>query len=270
MIKKVLARLGLDKKEIKVYLQLLKNGASRASTIAGQLKLPRTTVQNILLRLEEVGLTTKHSQKNVHIFTPVHPDDLAKIIEVRKRKTIKEFDDLIKDINDSKKEILSVLGSAKRIPRVRFYKGEEAARKLFFDTLSSKTEVKGILNYDSLYHSLKDVNDEYVAEREKTNVKKRSMILDTPLARKEQRTGVYSPKSYKGSKWIDPQKYHFTAEVNIYDGKVSYLTYADKEYVGVLIEDRQIYEMQEALWRMIWDSLPENDGEITVKKSEKN
>ena len=56
---KVLSQLGLAENESQVYLKLLQAGKAPASVLAYQLKLPRTTVQNILLRLETEEVVKK-------------------------------------------------------------------------------------------------------------------------------------------------------------------------------------------------------------------
>ena len=95
-----------------------------------------------------------------------------------------------------------------------------------------------------------------MAAREKTNATKRSLLLETPFAHKIYESGAYSPKSHKGYKWLPSEKYFFAIEMNIYDGKVSYLTYAENDLVGVIIENDHIYQMHDALWDMLWDILP--------------
>ena len=68
MITTILKKLDLTEKEIEVYLELLKIGLSRASVIAYKIAEPRTTVQSILLKLEEKNLVTKFLDKNTYIF----------------------------------------------------------------------------------------------------------------------------------------------------------------------------------------------------------
>lgn len=94
-----------------------------------------------------------------------------------------------------------------------------------------------------------------MAEREKTSIKKRSLLLDTPFARKIYESGTYSPKSHAGYKWIDAKHYPFDIEMNIYDGKISYLTYVENDLIGVIIENQTIYRMHDSIWNLLWDSL---------------
>ena len=87
-------------------------------------------------------------------------------------------------------------------------------------------------------------------------VTKRSLLLDTPFARQVYESGNYSTKSHKGYKWINNALYPFALEMNIYDGKVSYITYVENDFVGVIIENEHIYRMHDSMWLMAWDLLP--------------
>lgn len=257
MIQDILTEIGLDKKEIKVFLKLLQVASSRASTLAYQVGLPRTTVQNILLRLENEQIVTKSIEKNVHIYSPVHPENLIHVIEMKKRKVDARYIRMIDDLKTITPQLLGMMKEGKNIPRVRFFQGRDAVRQVLFDTLSSKTELKDFANIDAMFQYAQDINDEYVAEREKTSITKRSLLLDTPFARKVYESGEYSSKSHKGYKWIQSELYPFALELNIYDGKVSYITYVEDEFVGVIIENEYIYQMHDSMWNFIWDHLPE-------------
>lgn len=256
MINRILSEMGLDEKEVQVYLKLLQLGPNRASTVAYQIDSPRTTVQNILLRLEGEKIVTKSIDKNVHIFSPIHPENLVQILEMQKRKNNSRYERIIDDLKKSVPELMGLMKSNKSIPGVKFYQGIQGVREVLFDTLNSKTEIKDFANVDAMFEHVKVINDEYVSEREKTKLKKRSLILDTIFARELYKDGKYSPKTHKGHKFINRELYPFCIEMNIYDGKISYLTYVEDEFVGVIIENEHIYQMHDSMWNLIWDLLP--------------
>lgn len=257
MLSRTLAHLNLDPKEIEIYLQLLKLGVSRASIIARHTKLPRTTAQNILMRLEKEGIVTKQIEKNVYLFSPVHPENLSKVLEVKKRETASQYDKQIEELKKVTPQLVSMMQSSQSLPNVSFYRGKDAIRKVLFDTLTSKTELKDFANIDAMFEHVQKINDEYVAEREGTKITKRSLLLDTPFAREIYERGTYSSKSHKGYKWINQELYPFALEMNIYDGKVSYITYVKNDFVGVIIENDHIYQLHDSLWNLIWNMLPE-------------
>src|SRR3989338_2446517 len=98
MIQDALRKLDLDDKEIALYLRLLQLGPNRASTLAYQLGLPRTTVQNILNRLEKEDIVYVSYEKNVNVYTPTYPSELIELLEVRKRRMSLEFTQTEKDL----------------------------------------------------------------------------------------------------------------------------------------------------------------------------
>ncbi len=256
MITHTLSEIGLDKKEAEIYLKLLRSGPQRASVLAYHMNFPRSTVQNILLRLENMNVVTKILDKNVYIYQSVHPDHFEHIVEMKKRHTNSKYDRLIDDLKKVNPQLVSMMGSDRRLPNVQFFQGKKAVRKVLFDSLTSKTELKDFANVDAMFEHVQDINNEYVAARERTNITKRSLLLDTPFARKVYEAGSYSSKSHRGYKWIDKELYPFTIEMNIYDGKVSYLTYVEDDFVGVIIENEYIYKMHDSMWNLVWDMLP--------------
>ncbi len=255
MLNSVLKKLGLDDKEIATYLMLLKMGPQPASVIARQLRIPRTTTQHLLTQLENLQLTTIALSKNTRIYAAVHPDSLSQLVEVKKRSTVARYDQTIEELKKVAPQLLGLMHSTKVIPGVKFFQGREGVRAVLFDTLTSKTSLKGYANIDAMFEHVKDINDEYVAARELTTITKRGLLLDTPFAREVHKLGVYSPKSYVDYKWINRELYPFALEMNIYDNRVSYITYVKNDFVGVIIENEHIYKMHDSMWNLIWDLL---------------
>ncbi len=256
MTPEVFKKLGLDKKEAAIYYQLLKLGPNRASTIAYQISLPRTTVQNILIRLEKENIVSKTLQQNVYVFAATDPNNLVRQLEMKKRHMTSKIDSTIEELKKEMPALLHMMQFKKTIPSVTFFQGREGVRKVLFDTLTSATEIKGYANVDAMFQHVKDINDEYVGEREKTEIKKRSLLLDTPFARKIAEGGAYSPKTHVAHKWISSKLYPFALEMNIYDQKVSYITYVEDDFVGIIIENQHIYSMHDSMWNLVWDILP--------------
>ena len=261
MLLETLKKIGLDDKEVAVYLRLTQAGEMRASTLAYQMAQPRTSIQNILLRLEQEEMVHKRFDKNTALYTAVSPEELFLNLESRYVRQASEANKNLGALKKILPELESMMRSNKHLPGVKFFRGIEGVRKVLFDTLTSKTELKDFANIDAMFEHVKEVNDEYVAAREKLvastapHLTKRSLLLETPFAHKVYESGTYSPKSHKGYKWL-PHKNFFSIEMNIYDGKISYLTYVENDLIGVIIENHHIYQMHNALWDMLWDTLP--------------
>lgn len=256
MVKAVLKQFGLNDKEIEVYLELIKQGDARASVLGYRLNQPRSTVQNILRKLEEEDLLTKHQHGNTYIYSARHPEELTTIADQKKWAAAKKYDKLKDDLEEVYPDLLNLMNLNHSVPNVRVFRGREAAHKILFDTLESKTELKDYANIDNMFKYVQDINDEYVTAREKTDIKKRSILLDTPFARKVYESGKYSCSSHAGYKWISQDLYPFALEMNIYDGKVSYITYVENDFTGVIIQNQHIYQMHNSMWQALWDLLP--------------
>ncbi len=262
MLLETLKKFGLDDKEIAVYIRLTQAGELRASSLAYQMAQPRTSVQNILLRLEQEEMVHKRFEKNTALYTAVSPKELFLNLESRYVRQQNESKKNLGALQKILPELESMMRGNKHLPGVKFFRGIEGVRKVLFDTLTSKTELKDFANIDAMFEHVREVNDEYVAAREKLvastkpHLTKRSLLLETPFAHKVYESGAYSPKSHKGYKWLPSEKYFFSIEMNIYDGKVSYLTYVENDLIGVIIENHHIYQMHSALWDMLWDMLP--------------
>lgn len=60
----------------------------------------------------------------------------------------------------------------------------------------------------------------------------------------------------RASKLIDPKRYPFSVEINIYGhSKISLMD--PKEQLGITIESTEIYKTMRLIFELIWDHLPE-------------
>jgi predicted DNA-binding transcriptional regulator len=269
MLEDALKNLDLSDRELQAYLALVRQQSIRPTELAQRLSLPRTTVQNILLRLEQRGLAMKVKEGKVQHFCAQHPENLLNLLEMERLQALSKYEHSAEELRRVMPQILGMMHSAKSLPQVRFFRGSQGCREVLFDTLNSRTELKDFANIDAMFAVFKDINDAYVAAREQSKVTKRSLLLETPFAHQVYESGLYSPKSHKGYKWIPAELYPFTIEMNIYDGRVSYLTYVREEMIGVIIENPHIYQMHDSMWNLLWDLLPAPQGRRPKRKEKK-
>jgi len=65
------------------------------------------------------------------------------------------------------------------------------------------------------------------------------------------------------SKLIDPKKYPFSVEINIYGFQKVALMSA-KEETGIIIEGKEIYNTMKLIFELLWDNLPEIDKDRNI------
>ena len=130
-IQTTLKKIGLNDKEIKVYLALLKNGPTKPSALASSTKLNRATLYNIAQGLISKGIIASDLSGKSLIFAPLPASELDKMLAATKRE-LKEKENLIKEaINE-----LNLITSSHEypVPKIRFIE-ENNLEKFLFDNL---------------------------------------------------------------------------------------------------------------------------------------
>ena len=205
-------------------------------------------VYKTLEQLIEMGLVEKKDNiGKIALFSPLHPNVLRKILEKK--------DQEIKAVEMSLNSVINKLSSDFNLisgrPNVQFFEGLEGMKKVLEDSLSTQTEIYSYADIEAIQKYFPDVNAEYVKKREKFNIKKKVILLDTPFARNFVKDYY---KNVTDTKFINTKTVPFQTVMQIYDNKVSYITLSDKEIVGVIIEDKHIYTMHKDLFEYTWEN----------------
>lgn len=98
---KVIEQLGYSHKEAKIYLTSLKLGEGHVSDIAKAAKIPRSTTQQILLKLKENNLVDFYTMRRYKYWVALKPNKLLERLE-EKKKILKETIPSLDAIRNSK------------------------------------------------------------------------------------------------------------------------------------------------------------------------
>lgn len=109
MVEQELKLLGLNELDVKVYLALLELGESLASDIAKKSNIPRTSIYDILERLEKEGLVSFIVKDYKKYFFSADPKTIIETLDYKKNKI---------------KEILPELEKIKKKPKLEVVKSE--------------------------------------------------------------------------------------------------------------------------------------------------
>lgn len=252
MHKELLIELGLSQNEAIIYEYLLANGESLAGNIIKKTPLKRGVVYNALTDLVKKGLIKQSKKGKILSFSPNHPDKLREYMENREREVKKAEITL----ESQMPMLLSSFNLVSGQPGVRIYEGKDGLAKTLNDSLSSRTEVLTYADIEGMEKYMGRANDKYLARRKELKIYKRGILADTPYARDYMRN--YDEEVTK-IKFIDGKKYPMYLEMEIYDNKVSFMTFSDKKLIGVIIENEEIYKTQKSIFEIIWDNTPEID-----------
>jgi len=245
MYKDIFTNLGLSQNEAIIYEYLLKNGESPAGIIIKKTPLKRGVVYNALDDLIKKNLAFKKNRNKIAYFSPNHPETLRDFMEnkedeVKKAKKTLEanLETLISDYNLSSKK-----------PGVRYFEGEDGLRKMLQDVLTAKETIYTYADVEAVVKYMDKINQEHVRQREKLNIKKRIIFVDSPFARKYLKNYHVNVTD---SRFVDYKLYPFSSLMQIYDGKVAYISLSEKGIVSMIITDQNIYQMNKSIFEFVW------------------
>lgn len=126
---KILKNLGLDEKEIRVYLGLLRTGSTTASKISKETNIDRATCYRYLDSLIHKGLVSHVIQNNIKYFQAAHPEKFLKDLKEKE----KEFEKILPELID-----LSKLPKEETTSEV--YRGKDGIKTVLREILRSRQD----------------------------------------------------------------------------------------------------------------------------------
>lgn len=247
MIKNVLQNIGLNEKEIEVYLTNLELGSQPASVIARRVKIPRNTTRFILDKLVDKGIIAKTKRANTQLYSPEEPKNLVNLLESQRVDLNAGIDDKIAQLNGVMAELESRLHPESTRPKVTFYEGDDGLKKVYENTLKSNETIRSLASFEGMHGTLPDYFKNYYKRRVQNKIDIRSIHPDTPLARERTR---HDKKEGRESRLVPQKEYNFTPEIQFYDDKIVITSW--KEKLGILIESHEVYEAMAALFELAW------------------
>lgn len=135
-IKQTLIELGLNKKEVDVYLILLKNGSKSPAEISKLTKINRATVYNLCRQLQKFGLVEEETGVKKTTFIPLPPKNLEKIT----KEELKKIEEKSKLIQRAISEIsLIKQDNEYPVPKIRFVE-EKNVESFIYENMSKWVE----------------------------------------------------------------------------------------------------------------------------------
>jgi|SRR3989338_8640374 len=244
MIEEVLQKIGFNDKEIQVYMACLQLGPASVRKVADKARINRGTTYDILRSLRGQGLVIYYHQDKHQYFIAEDPAKLKVSLEQKFQK-LKEIESEIEEIIPQLKSIYNKAGTK---PVVKYYSGLKGVKIILQDVIetcqinskeyyvfSSST----IKNY--LYGAYPDFSDDRIGAKIKVKV-----ISIGPGG---------EMRGLDERRWLTKKESTPTYTL-IYDNKVAMISVdAENKPLGVIIEDKNIYQTQKMIFEFIWDKL---------------
>ena len=235
----LLKKLGLNSKQIDVYLALLELGSQPASVIAKKISLPKSTVLFLLDQLLEKGIVLK-SYKGKTQFFYAEVEDLSKAI----KQSQKSQNDALSELIPLLKEFKSPFTSK---PKVSFYQGIENCKKSYLQILETQEEFLEFGNHKDLVDKFgQKFMDDFISQRVKLNIKNQSISNSDSLHRSLKENSKTQKRHLK----LVPQNLgSLYSSICIYDDKVLILNLHSDAF-AILIENAQLAMTMKTIFKL--------------------
>lgn len=241
--KQALLEFGLSGKKADVYLAALELGSASVIEISKKAGIKRTTCYDILQDLGSEGLISETSKGKRRLFAGEDPIKIQKRLRSRER--------LFSEILPQLQSINNARGMK---PKIRFYEGKDGLREVYKDTLERGSEILAFASYDIVGVLGKEWADEYLRNRLKKGIYAKAIIPGSDMIKRDFVSRDQDQR--RSTKTIDPDRYPFSIEINIY-GHQKIALMSAKEEIAVIIEGTEIHNTMKLVFQLLWDLLPE-------------
>ncbi len=240
---------GLTEKQAVLYGSLVQTGPLPASKIALEAKLSRPLAYKVLDELVAQGLVEKEDKPgSVARFSAAHPLKLKEITDKR-LETARSAKDSIDDIVG---KLTSDFNLQSGKPGVRFFEGREGALEILEDSLNATEEIYTYVDTETVAKYAAKENEEYVQVRIKRGISKKILTPDTPFGRKRLLQDKTPLTEWRLLRAEGAEQ--FNTAIEIYNGRISYLTFSEQFIAGTLIQDPSIYKIHRYLFENAWQN----------------
>jgi len=234
---------GLSEKQARVYVAALFLGPAAVQRISEQSDVNRATTYVILAELADMGLVSETTEGKKTVYVAEPPEAIERYLNSIQKDIETRKDELKKSMKELKEVSRVEVADA---PIVRFFKGPEAAIAVS-DYLKRKAKKAEIVYAMSDIDEVLKMFPEILSESPKRRMKK----------------GITSKIFYSGSTALsdDPRsgrstkklKNKATGDVNIYDDRMTILSYKGEESTGVIIESKEVVAVMRQLFDLAWE-----------------
>jgi len=244
-------KIGLSEKEARVYLAALELGEATVQEIAKKAGINRTTAYFHVEDLIKKGLISSIEKKKKRYFYASNPENLLRMIDLKE----KEISDLKKDLSSLIPELKTIYNLAPYKPKVHFFEGIEGLKSIQEDILKNKfKEEFSLVNLDDAYKVFPPSPKDHRHKLKKKFLKEKVIRKIIYTSKK----GEILPKKEINPpverKFINPQKFSFHTEIDIYGDKIALVSLKGK-LIGVIIEDSELAQSLKVLFKLTWSCI---------------
>lgn len=240
-LRPVLFKLGLNKKEVDVYLILLEHGPETISTVARLANHKRSTLYNVMEGLLRKGLVVLVRRNGRTLYDAEKPKKLLVALRARERE-LEELLPILEKIRNTKEPL----------PQVEVYDGEEAIRNVYdtiYASFERKKEVCFLTSIGDLQRYAPFALESYLTKMQEKDYRIRELILDGGAGRRYVRK--VKEKKIRHPVRLLPAEFPIHNDIAIYGDTVAIFSFKTRSFVTV-IDSPEVTKTMRSLYEWAW------------------
>jgi len=237
----IIKNLGLDDQEANIYLALLRLGGLKASTIAKEVGLKRTTIYPILQSMAQRGLVNVFYRKSERMYYAEKP---TKVVAVMQKK-LDLFENIIPVLGVMQKNTGGQIGLQfiETLPELKnFYlKILDEYKNKSYRVIGSATGWEGL---DPKWFI------QFRTDRGQNNIHTRLLLTE-----ESKNINPKNKKLLREFKYL-PEKYQFKSTIDIYDDKILIVS-PQLSSLAVVVAVPAMVDIFKSVFDIIWEMLSE-------------
>jgi len=238
MLEENLSKLGFSPSEIKIYLQLLKNGSSYPNKISSETKINRTNVYEALDRLISKGIISFIVKNKAKWFEAKPPESILSLIN-EKEKEIQEIKDIIL------KEIKNLEINPKNSLEANIFVGKKGLKIIFENILETNKPISLIASQLQFKELFGPYFELWHKKRIEKNIFQRSIFPNSFKKKLKER-------KFLKYKFVDDRFTNPTTTIIFGDN--SLFIQWSKELLAIKINNKEITKSHLNYFNMLWNS----------------
>ena len=228
----LLEEVGLDEKEAKVYLSLLRLGEATATRIAEKSNLDRTLIYQLANKLIEIGLVSYIIKNNVKYFYAANPEKLIQDLKEKEKRLQKAMPELI-SLTETKEEET----------KVEVYRGEEGLRTVIKDILRTKKDCIAFGEEGRFQKVLPIDVKKYLKQLEKENIHEKVLVREG--------LGRNILKSKNSEFRYVPREYLSPVTTVVYGNKTANFIWTSP-YYAIVTKNKEVADSFRSYFEILW------------------
>ncbi|MFZ2976175.1 MAG: helix-turn-helix domain-containing protein [Candidatus Moraniibacteriota bacterium] len=236
--------IGLEEKEAKVYLAALELGATNIHDLSEKSGIKRSTVYEMLKKLEPMGLITESIKGKRKIYIASPPEKLKK--SIRKKEQL---------LNQILPELCSLDNTGTAKPKITYYEGQAGLRQIY--NLALETTTKKVDWVSPIRPIIETVGEKFLEEHIEKRAKEKYWVRSIQITEQQVDTYKYLDpttfdKTYRRVKFA-PHGLDIPTVFGIWDNKVAILS-TRKEGFGMIIESKDLVRTMRTFYELLWNA----------------